>query len=364
MPDMITGTAGVSPLRLLRPAHGPDHTRLRGLGWTGAGRDLVSPPSVFRVHVSGPTGEVTGVAARFEVSDPPHREGLLPHERTDERAVRRRLRALRSAHVDRDPLLLTYRGAGRVPALVGERAGELWEHTDPNGQQVRVEQVDADVAPDVLAVLGGARLLVADGHHRLAASVALAGEGVPAHVTGLVVDADDSPFRLGPIHRVLLDEDGREQLPEDAATALLDRSARAGAHVTALDGADDPVGAGGDADSGHPVVVVHRERRWAVSWPGHPSTDVTSLVEHVLDDEQGTRTRREPALGEALDAARRGAVAVVLPAPSLDEVLGLAARGALLPYKATAFEPKVPTGVLVRPMPAWYAEHGSQVGTG
>jgi uncharacterized protein (DUF1015 family) len=43
----------------------------------------------------------------------------------------------------------------------------------------------------------------------------------------------------------------------------------------------------------------------------------------------------------------------LLPAPDLDEVLTLARHGALLPYKATAFEPKLPPGSLVRPLPAW-----------
>ena len=52
-------------------------------------------------------------------------------------------------------------------------------------------------------------------------------------------------------------------------------------------------------------------------------------------------------------AAGHGALTCLLPAPDLDEVLALARRGALLPYKATAFEPKLPPGSLVRPLPAW-----------
>ncbi len=352
MPGMITGTAGVSPLRLVRPAHDPRRHLLLDNGWSAVGRDLVSPPALFRLRVRGEAGEVVGVAARFLVADPPAGSGLLPHERTDERAVRRRVRALRSAHVDRDPLLLTHRGRGVVPDLVDASAVPLWRHTE-SGHDVEVEQVAGDRVDAVLAALGAARLLVADGHHRLAASVALAAQGVTTHVTGLVVDADRTPFRLGPVHRVLLDEDGREQLPGDALDTLLGRCRRAGGVVGR-----------GSAPHEGAVQVVHGEVEWHVTWPGHPAGDVTSLVEHVLDDAERTRTRREPSAVAATTAARHGAVAVLLPPPSLDAVLETAERGALLPYKATAFEPKLPSGVLVRPLPAWYAEHGWHEATG
>lgn len=90
-----------------------------------------------------------------------------------------------------------------------------------------------------------------------------------------------------------------------------------------------------------------------MSWPHHPRTDVTTLVEHVLDDTGRSRTRREPDTDAAEVAARHGALTVLLPAADLDDVLALAARGTLLPYKATAFEPKLPSGALVRPLDAW-----------
>ncbi|WP_336923576.1 DUF1015 family protein [Aquipuribacter sp. SD81] len=354
---MITGTAGVSPLRLLRSGHDRAARGLADLGWRPVGRDVVSPGTVFVLRVSTPAGVVTGVAAVFAVTDPPQRSGLLPHERTDERAVRRRLRALRSAHVDRDPLLLTHRGGGAVGRLVTGRTRPAVVHHDPSGARVEVEQVDDDAVPAVLDALSGARLLVADGHHRLAASVALAAEGRSSSVTGLVVDADETPFSLDAIHRVLLDGDGRERLPPDASADVLARCRAAGARVVAV--TDDGGAAGDDAGAGQRVVVQHEQRRWAVSWPGHPVADVTTLVDAVLVEEEGTRIRREPSVVAASGAASRGAVAVLLPAPRLDDVLAMAGRGVLLPYKATAFEPKVPSGVLVRPLPAWDAAHAA-----
>ena len=52
----------------------------------------------------------------------------------------------------------------------------------------------------------GARLLVADGHHRYAAYVALHGrDPASAHRSGLamVIDQDETPLFLGAIHRLL-----------------------------------------------------------------------------------------------------------------------------------------------------------------
>lgn len=347
MPDMITGTAGVSPVRLLHPdpeaARSDD--RLQTAGWTSEGDDLLGPEGVFAVDMEAAGLRVKGVVALFEVSDPPQGAGLLPHEQTDARAVRRRARALRSAHVDRDPLLLTHRGRGRVGRLVAGRTTPAYEIVDGD-RHVLVRQVDPVASAAVLDLLREGRYLVADGHHRLAGAVELRREGVETQVTGLLVDADETPLDLGPIHRVLLDSNGRGLLEAGVVSSVLERCRAVGAHVD-----PSPLEAGtlmlGDDTS---VVLVHGVDRWTVSWPQHPRSDVTTLVEHVLEDTHGARTRREPDIAEALASAGAGALAALLPAPDLDDILRLAERGVLLPYKATAFEPKLPTGALVRPL--------------
>ena len=128
MPGMITGTAGVSPVRLLHPdpETARDDSRLTELGWSASGRDVVAPPAVFAVELDSPVARVRGVVAVWDVLDPPVSGGLVPHEQTDARAVRRRIKALRSAHLDRDPLLLTHRGGGTVGRVVdGDRGAGL-----------------------------------------------------------------------------------------------------------------------------------------------------------------------------------------------------------------------------------------------
>lgn len=345
MPRMITGTAGVSPVRLLHPDPevALDDSPLGDLGWSASGRDVLAPPAVFAVELDSPARAVRGVVAVWDVLDPPAAGGLLPHEQTDARAVRRRVKALRSAHVDRDPLLLTHRGRGEVAALVAGRTTPVYEVRERD-RHVRVLQVDHDAGEQVLQRLRGERYLVADGHHRLAGALALRRDGLPAQVTALVVDADDTPLALGPIHRVLLDQQGRERVDQQVVTSVLERCRGAGAVV---------VPSSGDEAGETTVVLLHGTEAWTVAWPHHPRTDVTTLVEHVLDDTARSRTRREPDGRVATSSARRGALTVLLPAPDLDDVLALAVRGSLLPYKATAFEPKLPSGALVRPLPGW-----------
>jgi hypothetical protein len=359
MPDMITGTAGVSPVRLLHPdpeaARGDQ--RLADDGWSPAGRDLLSPDGVFAVELDGDghaVPSVRGVVAVWDVSDPPQDGGLLPHEETDPRAVRRRVRALRNAHVDRDPLLLTHRGGGVVRALVEGRTRPAYEVRERE-RHIRVLHVDPEVAGAVLEELRAGRYLVADGHHRLAGAVAMRREGLAAQVTALLVDADETPLSLGPIHRVVLDEQGRERAPEEVVDSVLTRCRAAGAQVAVESETTAPA----DARPLTTVTLVSRELRWTVTWPHHPRSDVTTLVEHVLDDTPATRTRREPNTQAAVAAAHHGALTALLPAPDLDEVLSLAGRRTLLPYKATAFEPKLPSGALVRPLPGWQPESAS-----
>ena len=345
MPRMITGTAGVSPVRLLHPdpETAREDSRLTDLGWSPAGRDVLGPPAVLAVELDSPVARVRGVVAVWDVHDPPQGGGLVPHEQTDPRAVRRRVRALRTAHLDQDPLLLTHRGGGVVGRLTDAAATPVYEVTDGR-RHVRVLQLDDAAGQTVIEHLAGGSFLVADGHHRLAAAVQLRREGLASQVTALVVDADDTPLLLGPIHRVLLDEQGRGRVEDAVVASVLKRCRGAGAVVVEQ---DDP-GVGGSS-----VVLVHGRSRWTVTWPHHPRTDVTTLVEHVLDDTVRSRTRREPDTGKAVAAATAGALSCLLPPPDLDEVLTLARRGALLPYKATAFEPKLPPGSLVRPLPGW-----------
>ena len=289
MPGMITGTAGVSPVRLLHPdpETARDDSRLTELGWSASGRDVVAPPAVFAVELDSPVARVRGVVAVWDVLDPPVAGGLVPHRQTDARAVRRRVKALRTAHLDRDPLLLTHRGGGTVGRVVDGSAVPVYEVTDRQ-RHVRVVPLPDDAGAVVLQQLAGEAYLVADGHHRLAAAVELRGEGVPSQVTALVVDADDTPLVLGPIHRVLLDEQGRDRVDDD---------------VVAVGAGPLPRGGGG---RGRARRRAGRRRLGGAGARRPPlDGDVAAPPPHGRDHAGRARARGHPAVADAPGARHR-----------------------------------------------------------
>ena len=349
MARMITGTVGVSPVRLLdhgapgRGVHGDPTRRTRSAGGDVGG----APPSVYLVRVEGPHGCVDGLVVAVDVQDPPSLGGLFPHEQTDERAVRRRVRVLRTAKLDRDPVMLTYRGAGEA---VGLARADSWvaATSTEHGVTLTVSTVGAGTAAAVLHCAAEQRYLVADGHHRLAATVELVRSGRRSAVTGFLVDADDTPLSLAAIHRVVLDRNGRELVSEPAVTSVLNALRRNGAHVVG------PAGRGGRcapaqrAPQSYEVALLHGTSRWRAAWQGRSTADVAWMVERALAELPDVRIRRETDARAGEAAADRGALTVLLPTPQLDEVVEMAGRGILLPYKTTLFEPKLPSGALVR----------------
>lgn len=347
---MITGTVGVSPVRLLNPGVGRRGTHTEGL--SVAGRDnggQLSPPSVFVVELDGPHGRVQGLVVSVDVRDPPTDGGLFPHEDTDTRAVRRRARALQSATLDRDPVMLTYRGRGRAIGLARADISRVASGVDGR-VQMTVSSVGAGTVAEVMEALVDQRFLVADGHHRLAATVELVRSRRTAAVTGFIVDADDTPLSLRAIHRIVLDRNGRELVGDAAVSSALNALRRTGAHISG------PSGRGHESEAyvGPPAscdaTLLHTASRWTVSWGTASAADVAWKVERALTQLGDFRVRREPDVAAGERAADRGALTVLLPTPQLDDVVAMAERGLVLPYKTTLFEPKLPPGALVRPL--------------
>jgi uncharacterized protein (DUF1015 family) len=60
------------------------------------------------------------------------------------------------------------------------------------------------------------------------------------------------------------------------------------------------------------------------------------------------RVRYHHHADRAITAARRGTLAVLMPAPDFDQVLEASERGHLLPEKATSFQPKPNVGGFIR----------------
>jgi uncharacterized protein (DUF1015 family) len=274
----------------------------------------------------------------------PEKCQVFPHEDVHGRQVAELAARMGTMRINPAPILLVHRGPASVREVSRKvRTGSPErEYVDHAGQQHRIWAIsEADQVEEIQAGLADARLLVADGHHRYAAYVALhARDPVEAHRSGLamVIDQDETPMFLGAVHRILhgvrLDD-------------VLDAGSDAGATVRTID-EDRAVAALAPG-----TLVLTDGRRWATAGLDLPAgTAMVQIVDSLLmaDLPRGpTRIGYAHSVTEALEQVRPGRVtAALLPAVDLDLVMDVVRTGARLPEKATSFQPKPSLGSFIR----------------
>jgi uncharacterized protein (DUF1015 family) len=260
----------------------------------------------------------TGIAASLRAE--PYSSGVvLPHERTHAGTRRRRLRLLRAARAQLEPLFFLYDG---VPPLdVPERP------PDVDVGDTRLWRLEGDHG--IRDAFATTQLLVADGHHRYETAVAFAAEGGGDRLLAVLVSTDDPGLAILPTHRVFtgrpdIELDGEEfDSPADALEAL----------------AAEPFD--------HSAAVLVRP-------------DATRLVRGEageLDPELVERVGRTgieyfPDADDAIARIRAGAAdcAFLLRATRIEDVFDHARRGLTMPPKSTYFFPKLVSGLLFHPL--------------
>ncbi|MCR1781013.1 DUF1015 domain-containing protein [Nocardioides carbamazepini] len=308
-------------------------------------------PALYLHEYSANGMTVRGLVGALDVSRRaarPEDRAVLPHEgihpaQADELADRMDEMQLNPA-----PILLVHQGGRRLRDILAAVARRDPDHafTDRGGQEHRIW---AERSPTTLAAiateLADGRALIADGHHRYAAYLRLQRRRVGAPTgprptdlgLAMLVDQADTPLFLGPIHRTLsgtsladlrdaaetLGLEYREQPQADAVQAL------SSARLAATDGERWAVVGLGIGPDEAAVEALHRR-----IVPALPHGPTAIAYHHTVDD--------------ALGGARSDAIAVLMPAPSVELVLRVAEADRLLPEKATSFQPKPSLGVLIR----------------
>lgn len=271
---------------------------------------------------------------------------VLPHEgvhpsQADDLAARMAEMQLNPA-----PILLVHHGSEELRRLTGAalRGDPLRAFTDRSQQQHRIWAIrDPDTLEAIAGQLRNTRALIADGHHRYAAYLRLQSRGLgAAYDSGLamLVDHLDTPLFLGAIHRTLIGTNLDDI--ETSANALGHRLVRTsrqqavaglGSHSLVVTDGEIWARLQLNVPSGRAAVeVLHRSVIPAV--PHGP----TSIGHHHTVDS---------ALAGAKPATN---VAILLPAPTVEETFAIADADRLLPEKATSFQPKPSLGVLIRPL--------------
>ncbi|WP_164775240.1 DUF1015 family protein [Nocardioides pantholopis] len=314
--------------------------------WTATG-DLVRDerPAVYLHEYTAAGMTVRGLVGALDISRRPERpedRAVLPHEGVHRHQVEQLAARLELMEISQTPILLVHRAPARLRALLAKERERTPDSAfaDRAGQQHRIWALrDATTLDAVHHGLADGRALIADGHHRYAAYLRLqrtSPGGPHDRALAMVVDHDDTPLFLGAIHRSLRGVRAGEVVA--AATAC-------GAVATTMDRARALAALGPE------VLVVTDGDHWtSLRLP----TPARAAVE-VLHGELLPLLSPAPTIGyhhTVEDALRRTggerAVAVLVPAPAIGQVIAAATAGRLLPEKATSFQPKPTPGILMR----------------
>ncbi|MFI5735531.1 DUF1015 family protein [Kribbella sp. NPDC051587] len=314
-----------------------DEPARRLAGWREAGVVIQDPrPALYVYEQRLGDAVLCGLVGSLALD--PQRRVVLPHENVMPHWVDDRLELMEATDADLEPILLAYGDGGAASdAVDAARAGVPWvEAETENGAEHRIWRIED---PETLAVIaeeiGKHEALIADGHHRYAAYLERRRRepNRPGTDVGLamLVDYNRHPLTLDPIHRVvpgLTLDMVRTRTPEGwhvLPGRLVDLPDR----LTITDGTDwitvRPA-------NGQTVPVVSSLHEHLLPAWGAPLDDIT--FHHTLSD--------------ALALAGPTQAAVELTAPRLDQVLGSAVQGVILPQKATSFGPKPRVGLLFR----------------
>lgn len=327
--------------------------RWQARGFVRADRE----PALYLHEYSSAGMTVRGLVGALDVSRRaarPEDRAILPHEgihpaQADDLADRMEEMQLNPA-----PILLVHQGTPQLRALLDRVVAGEADHafTDRGGQEHRIWAIrDAADLAAVAEQLADSQALIADGHHRYAAYLRLqrrqasaAAPDTPPDAPrptdlglAMLVDQEATPLFLGPIHRTLsgtslddlrdaADTLGLEFRIQNQAEAV---SALSAQRLAATDGERWAVIT---LDIGPDEAAVEALHLRIV--PALPHGPASIAYHHSVDD--------------ALGGARPDAISVLMPAPSVELVLRVAAADRLLPEKATSFQPKPSLGVLIR----------------
>lgn len=303
---------------------------------------LEGGPALY-VHEYTSSGvSVRGIVGKLDL---PAAQGVvLPHEAVRPAQVAELAERMRTIEMNPAPILLMHRGSTALRTAVGlltERKPDV-AFTDPGGQHHRMWRIDE---PDDIALLATmvapTRAVIADGHHRYAAALDLASQAPGTkweQTLVMLVDQSDTPLQLSAVHRSV---PGLE-LSTVAAAAIRrgDDFQRHSTRREALAGLEH-------------ALVLHDGTSWASLRPAGLQLPVFALHQDLLPawgvDE--AQVDRHHSAGQALSRSSAG-LAILLPAPTFEQVAAAARAGQPFPQKATSFQPKPHLGAIMRDLRA------------
>jgi uncharacterized protein (DUF1015 family) len=312
--------------------------------------------SVYRMTFEdgGHRRSTTGVVGALALD----RRDVMAHERTLPKAKSDRLELLRATRANLDPIWGLSLASG-LSGLLDTAGVPAARSVDPDGSVHELWRIDQ---PDRLAAVseavGGARMVLADGHHRFETACTYSDErgdepGV-GHIMALVVELIPEQLCVRAIHRLLFDEPAGGLRPALAASfevvAVGDNDPQGVAELESRMAGDGALGLV-DAD-GVALLVPRPELSRAMTELPEPLREVDAArfdvgIRALLPDRE--LVYRHDGGAVAAHVARGTAPAAVLLRPvSVGQIRAAAAAGLRMPEKTTFFAPKPRTGMVFR----------------
>jgi len=354
--DLPVAPEGEDPYRLAARLLG--EWRARGL----VVRD--GSPSAYVLRTTstlegGATRRRTGAFLAL-AAEPFGRGRVKPHEQTHKGPKEDRRRLTHATATNLSPIfVLAPDEDGRLAALLAEVVAQApWARARAADADHEIWLVSGAAAGRIADAASAASVYIADGHHRYETAVTIRSEAPEEWRAGArrtlahVVSFKDHGLEILPTHRIVPGAPApREAVIERAVTRWFERcdASRAVLTLVCADGAQVPLAPQPQRDLSK---VPGLPGPWA--W-GLPSWMCDNLLVGVCAADlvgAAPAFRYTASAAEARSAAREPGVAftVLLRATTLEEVKTISDLGQVMPPKSTFFAPKVPTGVVLRPL--------------
>jgi uncharacterized protein (DUF1015 family) len=328
---------------------------------------------------TGPDGAARtrhGILARVRVEDFSAGQ-VLPHERTLPGPKKDRLDLTRATGHNLSPIFsLSTEDPWPLFAPAIESRDPWGEASDEGGTVTRVWRVgDAAILAQVSELLAGARLLIADGHHRYETAIAyrdeVGGEGDHEFTLMALTGLDDPGLTVFPTHRLLSgfagDEDRQRRLGE-GLRGLFEATEVPVERLDPLD--EEGVGVFGLYDSFHrrgfrlrlkDAAVAALDEQLAGKPEAYRRLDAAILETLVLKgiaglSEDDILAKRGIGYSKSvedslalLDDGTYDVAFILRPIP-VDQVRAICESDENMPPKSTYFFPKVLTGLVFNPV--------------
>ena len=307
-----------------------------------------------------------GLMARFRAEDP-ERRVVLPHEQTRQGPKEDRYRLLKATRANFSPIFMMFgdtSGAFRSLASAVTTAPPLLHYTDDGGVGHRLWRVTEPPRIDGFQkALEEAQAFIADGHHRYATALRYRDETGPegAWTFGYFTPLEDPGLLVLPYHRILSAGPSLGEIRSALEGCFRLSEADGPREAAARAGASAAPHAFGFAEPGGASLLAEATPEALALMPKDAPASLRALDTYylhrvVLGQLLGVAEEAVSyvhSLAEAVEAveSRACSMAVLMRATPVSQIVDVALAGESMPAKSTFFHPKLPSGLVIHPLP-------------